>query len=94
MYLYNISVIVDNDRHEQLIDWIKNNWLNELPEDTKFLKLLDSPHEGQTYCVQLIFHNPSDIPAFQQSKVILLQNHITENHHEKAFIFDSTMKYL
>ncbi|WP_149915549.1 DUF4286 family protein [Sphingobacterium cavernae] len=94
MYLYNISIIVDNDRHEILIQWVKDNWLNTLPAQAKFLKLLDSPHEGHTYCVQLVFENPSEIPTFQQEKLVILQSHITTNHLEKAFLFDSTMKYI
>ncbi|WP_159637475.1 DUF4286 family protein [Sphingobacterium composti Ten et al. 2007 non Yoo et al. 2007] len=94
MYLYNISIIVDNDRHEILIQWVKENWLNTLPNQAKFLKLLDSPHEGQTYCVQLVFEHPSDIPTFQKEKLAMLQGYIAENHLEKAFLFDSTMKYL
>lgn len=94
MYLYNISIIVDNDRHENLIQWVRENWLNTLPVQAKFLKLLDSPHEGHTYCVQLVFENPSEIPTFQQEKLVILQSHITTHHLEKAFIFDSTMKYI
>ncbi|MCA5006086.1 DUF4286 family protein [Sphingobacterium bovistauri] len=94
MYLYNISIIVENERHESLIQWVRENWLSTLPEGVKLLKMLDSPHEGQTYCVQLMFEYPSDIPNFQKEKLILLQEYIAENHLEKAFLFDSTMKYL
>ena len=94
MYLYNISIIVDNDRHESLLKWIKTTWLKTLPDSTKLLKLMDSPHEGHTYCVQLVFEYAADIPAFQNKNVIYLQEYIAQNHHEKAFIFDSTMKYI
>lgn len=94
MYLYNISIIVENERHETVIQWVKENWLGLLPAEAKLLKMLDSPHEGQTYCVQLVFEYPSDIPDFQQQKLVLLQQYISDNHHEKAFLFDSTMKYL
>jgi len=73
---------------------VKDNWLNTLPAQAKFLKLLDSPHEGHTYCVQLVFENPSEIPTFQQEKLVILQSHIATNHLEKAFLFDSTMKYI
>ena len=94
MYLYNISIIVENERHEAVVQWVKENWLKTLPLETKFLKMMDSPHEGQTYCVQLVFEYPSDIPRFQQEKLILLQEYISSNHPEKAFLFDSTMKYI
>ena len=94
MYLYNISLIAENNHHEALINWVRNNWLNTLPNDAKLLKMLDSPHEGHTYCVQLIFENPSEIPNFQQNQLLSLQEYIGQNHFEKVFIFDSTMKYI
>lgn len=94
MYLYNLSIIVDNDRHETLMQWVKENWLSTLPSNAKFLKMLDSPHEGQTYCVQIVFDAAADIPAFQQENLSAIQRHISENHLEKAFLFDSVMKYL
>ena len=84
MYLYNISIIVDNDRHETLILWVKENWFITLPETAKFLKMLYSPHEGHTYSVQLVFESASEIPVFQEEKLVALQNYISENHHRRG----------
>lgn len=94
MYLYNISIIVENENHEILMNWVKDNWFKTLAIEPKFLKMMDSPHPGHTYSVQFNFEHAADIPKFQQEKVILLQEYISTNHHEKAFIFDSIMKYL
>lgn len=94
MYLYNISIIVENDHHEALINWVKNNWLPVLPSEAKFLKMLDTPHEGHTYCVQIIVPYATDIQEFQVGNLTSLQEYIGSNHAEKAFIFDSTMKYI
>lgn len=94
MYLYNISIIVENEHHESLMDWVKNSWFKTLPTSSKLLKILDSPHEGHTYSVQLVFEHAADIPVFQKDKVSILQAQIAEHHYEKAFIFDSTMKYI
>jgi hypothetical protein len=94
MYLYNISIIVENDNHEILMNWVTNNWFQTLSEKPKYLKMLDSPHEGHTYSIQFNFEYASDIPKFQQEKLMVLQEYISTNHHEKAFLFDSTMKYL
>lgn len=94
MYLYNISIIVENENHEILINWVRNEWFKSLTEEPHFLKMLDSPHEGHTYSVQFRFEHAADIPNFQQEKLALLQEHISQNYHEKAFLFDSVMKYL
>lgn len=56
--------------------------------------MLNSPHEGHTYCVQMIVNNEDEISRFQETKMSDLQHHIASNHHEKAFLFDSVMQYL
>lgn len=94
MYLYNISIIVEDNSHDSLIQWVKNEWITGLPKDTKFLKMLNNPHEGQTYCVQIIVQNEQEVIDMQGNAVAQLQAHIGEHHAEKAFIFDSIMQYL
>ncbi len=94
MYLYNISIIVEESQHDLLLDWLKKEWLPNLSNETKFLKMLNTPHEGHTYCVQMIKNNESEIIQFQENYLISLQHHLATHHHEKAFIFDSVMQYL
>lgn len=94
MYLYNISIIVDDSNHESLITWVKQNWLPNFQMDVKFLKMLNTPHEGQTYCVQLILETQSDIEKIHENHLQSLQHHITAEHGEKAFLFDSVMEFL
>ena len=94
MYLYNISIIVEDNSHDLLLEWVQNNWLPSLAAEAKFLKMLNTPHEGHTYCVQLVVKNESEIVDFQENDMQSLQEHISQNHLEKAFIFDSIMQYL
>lgn len=95
MYLYNISIIVEDSHHYDLLTWLKNEWIPSVKElDIKFLKMVNSPHEGHTYCVQMIAKDEADVNQFQETKMYDLQNHIGANHQEKAFIFDSLMQYL
>lgn len=94
MYLYNISIIVEDNSHDALIDWVKNEWINNLPLESKFLKMLNNPHEGHTYCVQIIVSTEQQVIEMQSREVALLQSYIGSHHAEKAFIFDSVMQYL
>jgi hypothetical protein len=94
MYLYNISIIVDDENHQQLINWVKTDWLLKIENEVKFLKMLNTPHEGSTYCVQIVADNEQAIHAFQQNHVSVLQEHIALYYLEKAFIFDSVMEYI
>lgn len=56
--------------------------------------MIDSPHEGTTYCIQLLASSEAVINDFQQDFLARVQTHIGANHQEKAFIFDSKMQYL
>lgn len=93
MILYNISIIVEDSSHDQVVNWLKS-YLRKSSYETKFLKMLDSPHEGNTYCVQLEAADNAAIVKFQEDVVIELQNYLMTHHAEKAFIFDSKMEYL
>lgn len=68
--------------------------LREVRYETKFLKMLDSPHEGTTYCIQVTAADEETIQGFQADVLHTIQAYIGTNHHEKAFIFDSKMQYL
>ncbi len=94
MYLYNISIIIEESQHHELLPWIQQSWVPALPREIKLLKMLNSPHEGHTYCVQLIVTDENQIHEFQKEHLLLLQNHIAQHHNEKAFLFDSIMQYL
>lgn len=56
--------------------------------------MINTPHEGHTYCVQMIVENEDQILDFQKEHMSSLQQHIADYHNEKAFIFDSIMQYL
>ena len=95
MYLYNVSIIIEDSHHDSLVQWLKEFWLPSITQqDVKFLKMLHSPHEGHTYCVQFAASNEQEIQKFQEDFITGLQERIATVHIEKAFIFDSTMQYL
>jgi len=93
MILYNISIIIEDGAHHDLFSWLKN-MLREISYETKFLKMLDSPHEGSTYCIQMTAADEETIQNFQTDVLQTIQAYIGNNHNEKAFIFDSKMQYL
>ena len=93
MILYNISVIVEDSSHDQVVQWLKSS-LRKSPYETAFLKMIDSPHEGHTYCIQFQAVDHALIVKFQEDVVVELQTYLMNHHAEKAFIFESKMQYL
>lgn len=96
MYLYNVTIIVEND----VRDAVKQHLRAGLPGEQNpggswsLLELIDSPHDGATYCLQLRCRDRAAIAAFQANGFAALQTALNEQYPGKVVFFDSTMKYL
>lgn len=94
MYLYNVSIIIEDSIHQEIVEWTQD-LVNEYSEDKiSLLKMLHSPHEGQTYCLQVVVSSEEEIERIKEQIIQKLQNYIAEHHMEKAFLFDSIMQYI
>lgn len=60
----------------------------------QLLKMLDSHHEGSTYCLQLQTLGRKTILDFQENELQNLQEEIEKIHPGKVMYFASTMQYL
>lgn len=60
----------------------------------RILKMLDSHHEGSTYCLQLQTHGRKTIVDFQEKELQNIQVEIEKTHPGKVMYFASTMQYL
>ncbi len=96
MFLYNVTIIVEQDVHEDVKKHIEQQLFNqpEAPEAVALLELLDSPHEGITYCIQLRTENREGIASFQQRHLAAFQQLVSTRYAGKVLFFDSTMNYL
>ncbi len=94
MFLYNVSVIAEETIHQEVVSWIQDNIVQSQKFQMHFLEMLQSPHEGMTYCIQVILPTEDHIADFQQVHLIPLQQLISEVYKDRVFLFDSTMKYL
>src|SRR5690606_31125126 len=96
MYLYNVTIIVENDIREAVKTHLQAERFGAQAPDGAFslLELLDSPHDGTTYCVQLRCNDRATIATFQTQGLATLQIRLNEQHPGKVVFFDSTMQYL
>jgi len=93
MLLYNISIIVEDRSHDAVRAWLLDE-LRSGPSQAKFLKMLDSPHGGTTYCVQLVAEDERGLAGFQGGFLWRLQDYIAREHADSAFVFESKMAYI
>lgn len=94
MFLYNITVIVDSGAHEAVRKQIEQQIRPYRGMTVRLLKLLNSPHEGVTYCIHLHAETEAAITQFQQTYLARLQELTNADHPGQVLFFDSTMKYL
>ncbi len=96
MYMYNISIILEDSAQADALKWITTTYVPSIPtqHNPQLLNLLDSPHEGHTYSLQLKFDKRPTLENFKSEYLGKLQSYLATHHAERAFIFDSTMQYL
>lgn len=95
MYLYNVSIIVERSENHIFYPWLHTFIVNSIEQETiHFLKLQDSHHDGETYCLQIHCRDKSLIEDFKTKYIVPLQDYITQHHQGKILIFDSLMEHL
>lgn len=98
MFLYNITIITESDSAPEVSSRIRN-FMGQIDPATeisriKFLKMLDSPHEGATYSLQLEVGDQSQIQRFQQIHLQGLQASLEQKFPGKVLYFESVMEYI
>jgi hypothetical protein len=99
MILYNITVIIDEGIEREWLLWMQDIHIPEVMATGKFvsqrlLKVLESPNEGVTYCVQFVADSKAlyDLYRVQSEQTFLsaLQN----KYPNKLVSFSTIMEFV
>ena len=98
MILYNVTVILDEEIHDSWLNWLKQEHLKEMMRTGFFisyriLKVLNSPNEGITYCIQYISESIEKYNEFMQIHANPLQNAPAE-FLNKFVVFSTLMEFI
>ncbi|WP_423146885.1 DUF4286 family protein [Rubrolithibacter danxiaensis] len=99
MVLYNLTVIIEEEIDKSWLSWAKDEFIPEamstdLFVSNRLLKVLDSPNEGITYCLQLIADTYSNCQAFQQNFEPAIQAKLSANFENKFVSFSTVMEFI
>ncbi len=98
MYLYNITIITEVDLAVEVTNQIKHlqDHHAKLSPNAPlhFLKMLDSPHDGETFCIQLQVQRREELESFQSASLMSWQQNLAQLHPGKVLFFESIMEYL
>ena len=96
MFLFNATLIAENDISEAVHTYLTTQ-LTAIADDRfapSLLEMLDSPHDGVTYCIQLRAGDRGEILSFQQTHLAAIRQHLETVYTGKILFFESMMKYL
>lgn len=99
MILYNVTIILDEDIHQEWLQWVNNSHINEVMNtgyfvSSRILKVLDSPNEGITYCIQYIADSLGKYNEYRQKHSNKHQTDIPEQFLNKLVSFQTIMEFI
>lgn len=99
MILYNVTIILEEEIHLSWLKWLKNDHVKEMMKSGFFisyriLKVLDSPNEGLTYCVQYIAESLEKYNEYMQINPSLLQINVPAEFQNKFVVYNTLMEFI
>ena len=98
MYLFNITVLAEEEIHNEIKAWILQEFFPEIKKHNIFqsqalLRVINSPNEGVTYSLQFQAEDESQIAVFQKELFTVLLQKAHNEYAGKLHFFDSILEY-
>lgn len=99
MILYNVTLIIDESIHEPWLKWMQEEHIGTVMDTGCFvshrmLKVLDSPNEGITYCIQYIADSLEKYTEYKNRHASSLQADFPEEFADKFVSFRTIMEFV
>lgn len=99
MYIYNVTVNISDDAHQEWLSWMKTTHINDVMKtgcfvDSRMLKVLYVEDEGHTYSIQYHFLEMSDIERYQKKFAPALQAQHKDKFEGKYAAFRTILQVI
>lgn len=99
MLLYNVTIIIEDSAANEWLQWMQETHIPEVMATGKFvsnrlLKVLDSPNEGVTYCIQYVAENITEYNDYQENFALTLQADLQVKFENKFVAFRTLMEFI
>ena len=99
MILYNVTIILDEDIHLDWLTWVNHSHINEVMDtgcfvSNRILRVLDSPNEGLTYCIQYIADSLEKYNEYRQRHSQQHQSSTPSQFQNKLVTFQTVMEFI
>ena len=99
MILYNVTIILENEVQIEWLNWMQSKQIPALMGtgcfvSNRLLKVLDSPNEGVTYCVQFVSDSIQKLNEFKEKYEGLLEANTPIAFNNKLVTFPTVMEFI
>ena len=99
MYIYNVTVNVADDAHQEWLKWMKENHIPDVMKtgcfiDNQMVKVLYVEDEGHTYSIQYKFLEMVDIEKYQKEFAPKLQADTKAKFENKYTAFRTLLQII
>jgi hypothetical protein len=99
MILYNVTIIIDDAIEREWVSYIQNTYIPRIMETGSFvsnrlLKVLDSPNEGYTYCIQFIADDIAKYHTYENEFISPIRDAHQKQFENRFVEFSSIMEYV
>jgi hypothetical protein len=99
MFLYNVTLILDDAASEEWLQWMQDVHIPEVMATGMFisnrlLKVVDSPNEGVTYCAQYVAETLDHYNKYQEIFAPALQAELNERYKNRFVAYRTLMEFV
>ena len=99
MLLYNVTLIVEETVSEEFLNWMEHTYIPSAIEPNLFvsnrlLKVVDSPNEGITFCLQFVAENREDYQKYIEEVAPQVEAQLNTKFANKFLSFSTLMEFL
>lgn len=99
MVLFNVTVIIDDSINDEWLAWMNDLFVPAAMAtgyvvSERLLRVLDSPNEGITYCLQFVIDDIGSYKTFQEGKFTQLMLDHGAKFQNKFVSFSTLMEFI
>jgi hypothetical protein len=99
MIIYNVTVKVDHDVHDDWLSWMKEVHIPDVMRTGKFVehqiaKVLVDDQDGTTYAIQYKCTSMQDLESYQTEHAPALQRDHAERYKDKFVAFRTLLELI
>ncbi|EOR95210.1 hypothetical protein ADIARSV_1698 [Arcticibacter svalbardensis MN12-7] len=94
-----MTIIIEEDIDTEWRNWIKSTFIPKISDTSLFishriLKVLSSPNEGITYCIQFVAESAAQYDQFVSNHALEIMELHTEKFKNRCVSFSTLMEYV